>query len=97
MLITQDTASKASFDISNIVLPSCFSRRVQGAIDGNTLNEPDNRCAFVRECVQHFDSILPRPSENEYKAISKKIVDTYPSLKDARRSDYWVREFDRNA
>ena len=38
----------------------------------------------------HFEPIPPRPSEVEYKAISQKIVDTYPSLKDTRKSDYWV-------
>lgn len=60
------------FDVNNIVLPTAFSKRVQDAIESNTLAKPENRLAFIRECVSYFESYLERPTNEEYAAISKK-------------------------
>ena len=65
-----------------------FQAEVENAIDKNELDTPENRQAFVRECVAYFEGILPRPSTVEYSAISRKICDKYPCLKDRRASKY---------
>ena len=78
------------FDVRNFELPTHFSRRVQTAIDSNLLVEPDHQAAFIREIVLYFQAILPDPKPHEYEAISRKIVDRYPILRDAKKSKYWV-------
>ena len=78
------------FDIRNFELPTYFSRRVQTAIDSNLLVEPEHQAAFIREVVLYFQAILPDPKPHEYEAISRKIVDKYPILRDAKKSKYWV-------
>lgn len=78
----------SNFDILNIVLPSTFSRRVQESIENNTLGEPQNRLAFIRECVSYFESQLKRPTAEEYTAISKKICETYPVMKNPNHTKY---------
>ena len=79
-----------NFDVNNVPLPSHFSRTVQSAIDNNTLNHQTSKCAFVRECVLFYEGICQFPTEKEYSAISKAVVDKYPCLKDIRSSEYWV-------
>ena len=81
----------ATFNVREFFLPTHFSRKVQRAIDNGTLGEPDNRTAFVRETVAFFEGILPAPTTSQYEAISRKIVEKYPQLKDTRSSKYWVR------
>lgn len=82
--------SQAQFDMNNFSLPTHFSRRVQTCIDNGTLAEPDNRAAFIREIVAFFEGILPSPTPAQYHAISKKVADQYPCLKDAKHTNYWV-------
>ena len=81
-----------TFNINKFDLPSHFSRRVQNAIENGTLADPEdsNRAAFVRETVSFYEPILPTPTPAQYEAISRRIVDKYPCLKDARTSKYWV-------
>ena len=81
-----------SFNIETFDLPSHFSRRVQSAIDNGTLvdSEGSNRAAFVRETVSFYEPILPTTTQTQYEAISRKIVDKYPCLKDAWTTKYWV-------
>jgi len=43
---------------------------------------PLPRAAFVRECVQYYESILPRPTEEEYTANAQALVAKYPAMKD---------------
>jgi len=50
---------------------------------------PLPRAAFVRECVQYYEPILPRPTEEEYTAIAQALVAKYPALKD-KGTFYWV-------
>ena len=50
----------------------------------------DNRRAFVRECVDFFEPILPNPSKEQFKEISKRLCDKFPALKDAKKTVYWV-------
>ena len=78
------------FDINNIILPTVFSKRIQDAIDNGTLGLSENRLGFVRECVAFFESILPRPTGEEYAAISRKFCSEYPSLQDKHHRNYWV-------
>ena len=80
------------FDINQFDLPTHFSRRVQNAIDIGTLADPEdsNRAAFVRETVAFYEPILPNPTPSQYEAISRRIVDKYSCLKDAKTSKYWV-------
>ena len=69
-----------SFDINNIILPSIYSRRIQNAADSDNLKVTEIRNAFVRESVAYFERILPRPTHEQYSAISKAFCDKYPSL-----------------
>ncbi len=71
-------------------LPTHFSRRVQTAIDNHLLVEPDHQAAFIREIVLYFQAYLPEPTTQDYAAISRKIVDKYPLLRDAKQSKPWV-------
>jgi len=43
----------------------------------------------VRECVAHYEPILPRPIEEQYMAITQALLAKYPCLKD-RGTCYWV-------
>ena len=80
----------SKFNVNNIVLPTVFSKRVQDAIDKDLLTKPENRLAFIRECVSFFESQLERPTVQEYTAISKKICDVYPAMKNMNHTKYWV-------
>ena len=75
----------STFDIDNIILPTTFPKKVQDVLGGSELGKFENRCAFIRECVNYFETRLPRPN-----AISKKICETYPVLKDANHTKFWV-------
>ena len=75
----------------NISLPDKFSRRVTSAIESGRMFG-DDRSAFVRECVDFFEPILPQPSKDQFSDISRKLCDKYPSLKDAKQTVYWVRK-----
>ena len=60
------------FDINNITLPTTYSSDIQRAIaiDSGTLNQTDSICnAFIRQTVVYFEAILPRPSDEQYRAI----------------------------
>ena len=90
-------SSTLIMSLHNIFMPlqgtkshKAMVRTVQSAIDNNTLNHQTNRCAFVRECVLFYEGICQFPTEKEYSAISKAVVDKYPCLKDIRSSEYWV-------
>lgn len=89
-LFKEPKSASSNFDTKNFSLPTHFSRKVTAAIADNTLGEPDNRAAFVREVVAFYEGILPTPSLSEYEAISRKVVEKYPCLQDARSSKYWV-------
>ena len=65
---------------------------MQYAIDEDKLAIPENRAALVREIVAYFEGILPKPTEEQYREIAKKVCDTYPSLKDKRAGEYWVKQ-----
>lgn len=80
----------SNFNILNITLPSSFSKKVQESIDNGKLGQEDNRRAFIRECVVYYESLVPFPIPEEYEAISKKICDTYPVLKNSNKTKYWV-------
>ena len=67
----------------------CFGQRVQRAIDSNHLTDYKERAAFVRECVAHYELVLPRPTQLQYTEIAKAILAKYPCLKD-RGTEYWV-------
>ncbi len=81
---------KRNLSIKNIILPSAYSRKVQEYIDKDELGKPENRLLFIRESVSYFESRLPRPSPEEYAAISMKFCDKYPALRDGNRTNYWV-------
>ncbi len=74
---------------TDISLPEKFSRRVSSAIESGQLFAED-RSAFVRECVDFFEPILPQPSKEQFNDISKKLCDKYPSIKDSKKTVYWV-------
>ena len=50
----------------------------------------DDRSAFVRECVDFLEPTLPKPSKEQFNDISRRLCDKYPSLKDAKKTVYWV-------
>ena len=64
--------------------------QLQDAIDKNQISMPENRLAFIRECVNYFEGYLACPTPEEYSAISKKICDKYPTLKSSKYTKYWV-------
>ena len=76
------------FDINKISIPH-FGRRVQAAIKSNQLADHNERVVFVRECVAHYELILPRPTEEQYTRIAQEILKKYPCLKD-NGTNYWV-------
>ena len=47
------------------------------------------RTAFVRECVAHYEPMLPRPTEEQYTAIARALLGMCPTLKDSG-THYWV-------
>lgn len=75
------------FNIRKITLPQ-FGQRTQAAIDSGDVVLPTARAAFVRECVAHYEPILPRPTEEQYMAITPALLAKYPCLKD-RGTCYW--------
>lgn len=60
------------------------------AIEEGKLGEHLNRAAFIRESVAYFEAHLPRPTTEEYSAISKAFCDKYPVLRTACQTKYWV-------
>ena len=81
----------SKFDITNINLPTNFSKKVQDSIDNNTLGNPENRLSMIRECVNYFEGRgLERPTTEQYAAISRKICDKYPALRNSHHTKYWV-------
>lgn len=76
-------------DVTSLILPEKFSRRVSAAIAAGQLVAED-RSAFVRECVDFLEPILPTPSKEQFNEISRRLCDKYPSLKDAKKTVYWV-------
>ena len=44
----------------------------------------------MRECVDFLEPIQPCPSKNQFDDISQRLCDRYPSLKDLRKTVYWV-------
>lgn len=81
---------ECDFNINNIVLPAVYSKRVQDAIENGTLGIHENRLLFVRESVDYFEIRLPRPTFEQYAAISRKFCDTYPVLRSPHHTNYWV-------
>lgn len=81
--------SNTKYDIANMTLPERFSRRVSSAIESGQLFGED-RSAFVRECVDYFEPILPKPSKEQFTEMSRRLCDKFPSLKDAKKAVYWV-------
>lgn len=77
----------------NISLPEKFSRRVTSAIESGHMFG-DDRSAFVRECVDFFEPILPQPSKDQFNDLSWKLCDEYSSLRDAKKNVYWVRKYE---
>ena len=77
-------------NLANTPLPTRFSFRVQKAIEKGELAEKEIRLAFVQDCVDYFQPLLPSPGREGYSEIAKKLCDTYPCLKDRRTSNYWV-------
>ena len=71
-------------------MPLNFSNKIRSAIVNGELGVPANRMAFVRECVAYFEIQLPRPSNDEYTAIAKRICDEYPTMRSANQTKYWV-------
>ena len=47
------------------------------------------KAAFVRKYVAHYEPMLPRPTEEQYTAITKALLKQYLSLRD-RGTLYWV-------
>ena len=94
----QQTGDKPSkllhIDVVNI--PEKFSRRVSTAIETGQLFG-ENRSAFVRECVDYFEPVTPTPSKEQFNEFSRKLCDRYPSLKDARKTAYWVSKYMYNS
>ena len=43
----------------------------------------------MRECVAHYEPMLPRPTHEQYTAITKALLEQYPSLRD-RGTLCWV-------
>ena len=76
------------FSISKIPLPH-FSKKTQAAIASGDIVLPLPRAAFMRECVAHYEPMLPRPTHEQYTAITKALLEQYPSLRD-RGTFYWV-------
>ena len=74
------------------MLPTDFSKKVKDAIDNGDINKSENRLAFIRECVTYFESRLPRPTTEEYSAISKAFCDRYPILRRGNITNYWVNK-----
>lgn len=82
--------SLCNFSMTDIILPSVFSKRIQDAIEGGELGKPENRLAFIREAVAYFESQLPCPTAEQYAAISKKFCIKYPALRNAHHTNFWV-------
>ena len=59
-----------------------FSRKTKAAIASGEIVLPLPRVAFVRECVAHYEPMLPRPTEEQYTAITKALLKEVPCLKD---------------
>ena len=83
-------STSSRFDgTTTITLPEKFSRRVLIAIDNDQL-VAENWSAFVRECVDFFEPVLPNPSKKQFDEICSRLCDKYPSLKDAKKTVYWM-------
>ena len=67
-----------------------YSKKVQDALDKGEVATGDTRLAFIRESVAYFEARLPRPTPEEYAAISKKFCDEYPVFRNTRYTNYWV-------
>lgn len=72
-----------------ISFPEKFSRRVSTAIETGQL-VAENRSAFVRECVDFYEPIIPTPTREQFNEISRGLCDRYPTLKDVKKTVYWV-------
>ena len=83
----QSTPSR--FDATVVTFPEKFSRRVSTAIETGQL-VAENRSAFVRECVDFYEPIFPKPTREQFNEISRGLCDRYPMLKDAKKTVYWV-------
>lgn len=59
-----------------------FSRKTKAAIASGEIVLPLPRAAFVREYVAHYEPMLPRPTEEQYTAITKALLKEVPCLKD---------------
>ena len=53
---------------------------MQEAVDSGKIIFPTPRAAFVRECVAFYEPILPRPTEEEYLAITKALLEKGHSI-----------------
>ena len=82
------TIPEPSFNIRSTSLPH-FSEKTRAAIAGGEIVLPLPRAAFVRECVAHYEPVLPRPTEEQYTAITKALLKEVPCLKD-KGTFYWV-------
>lgn len=57
-------------NLANITLPTRFSFRVQKGIERGELAEKEIRLAFVRDCVDYFQPLLPNPGRDGYSEIA---------------------------
>lgn len=94
--ICDQQRTPSRFDVvTSISFPEKFSRRVSTAIESGELFA-ENRSAFVRECVDFYEPILPHPTKEQFNEISRGLCDKYPTLKDMKKTVYWVRTVIRN-
>lgn len=40
--------------------------------------------------MDFLEPILPTPSKEQFSEISQRLCDKYPSLRDAKKTIYWV-------
>ena len=82
------TIPEPFFNIRSISLPH-FSEKTRAAIASGKIVQPLPKAAFVRECVAHYEPVLPRPTEEQYTAITQALLKEVPCLKD-KCTLYWV-------
>ena len=69
--------------------PTSAKKNKHAVIVSGGIVLPLPRAAFVRECVAHYEPMLPRPTHEQYTAITKALLEQYLSLRD-RGTLYWV-------
>lgn len=59
------------------------------SIESSTITNHKKRLAFVRECVAHYEPMVPYFTMEKYTAITQALLKTVPCLRD-RSTIYWV-------